>query len=122
MAPAVCFDLRFPYLFWSQAPRADLFLVAAAWPARRAEHWRGLLYARAVETQAYCAGVNRLGREGKLEFSGGSACFDPLGKVVADAGTAEGIRLAELPVDPALVARTRERFPFLAARRDLGWG
>ncbi|HOX32305.1 MAG TPA: nitrilase-related carbon-nitrogen hydrolase, partial [Spirochaetales bacterium] len=91
VAPAVCFDLRFPYLFWSQAPRVDLFLVVAAWPARRAEHWRGLLYARAVENQAYCAGVNRLGREGKLEFSGGSACFDPLGKVVADSGSAEGI-------------------------------
>ena len=121
VAPAVCFDLRFPYLFWSMAEKADLFVVIAAWPARRAEHWKNMLYTRATENQCYCVGVNRTGREGRIEFSGDSVCYDPMGKVVVDAGTADGIFVADVPVDPELVAKTRERFPFLKERKDFPW-
>lgn len=119
--PAVCFDLRFPYLFWNMGPKVDVFVDIAAWPARRADHWTNLLYARAIENQAYCIGVNRTGFEGRLEFSGNSACFDPLGKTVVDAGTADGISVADVPLDPALVAKTRERFPFIAERKNFPW-
>ncbi|OGS54878.1 MAG: hypothetical protein A3J79_13410, partial [Elusimicrobia bacterium RIFOXYB2_FULL_62_6] len=48
VAPAVCFDLRFPYLFWNRAEKADIYVVIAAWPKKRAEHWMTLLRARAV--------------------------------------------------------------------------
>jgi len=119
--PAVCFDLRFPYLFWNKAKDVDVYVAIAAWPARRAEHWMTLLRARAVENQAYCIGVDRVGLEGKLEYSGNSMCFDPLGKVVVDAGTAEGIHIAETPLDKALVAKTRERFPFIGERKNFPW-
>ncbi|MDA8130675.1 MAG: carbon-nitrogen family hydrolase [Elusimicrobia bacterium] len=119
--PAVCFDLRFPYLFWNRAKDVDVYVVIAAWPMRRAEHWMTLLRARAVENQAYCIGVDRVGMEGKIEYSGNSMCFDPLGKVVADAGTKEGIYLAEAPLDKTLVAKTRERFPFIGERKSFPW-
>ncbi|OIN99938.1 MAG: hypothetical protein AUJ51_11610 [Elusimicrobia bacterium CG1_02_56_21] len=119
--PAVCFDLRFPYLFWNMAKKADVYAVIAAWPMRRSEHWMTLLRARAVENQAYCIGVNRVGNEGKLEYSGNSMCYDPLGKTVLDCGTSEGIFIAEAPVDKALVSKTRERFPFIAERKDFPW-
>lgn len=119
--PAVCFDLRFPYLFWNKAKDVDAYVVIAAWPARRAEHWMTLLRARAVENQAYCIGVDRTGLEGKLEYSGNSMCFDPLGKVVVDAGTQEGIHVAEIGLDKDLVAKTRERFPFLGERKNFPW-
>jgi len=119
--PAVCFDLRFPYLFWNQAPKADVYVVIAAWPMRRAEQWMTLLRARAVENQAYCIGVDRVGLEGKVEYSGNSMCYDPLGKTVIDAGTAEGIYLAEAPLDKDLVKKTRERFPFLGERKVFPW-
>ncbi len=119
--PAVCFDLRFPYLFWNMAEKADVYIVIAAWPMRRAENWMTLLRARAVENQAYCAGVNRVGLEGELEYSGNSMCFDPLGKVIADSGSVEGIFFAEPPLDKALVARSRERFPFLGERKKMPW-
>jgi predicted amidohydrolase len=122
VVPAVCFDLRFPYLFWSMADKADLFVVIAAWPARRPDHWKNMLYTRATENQCYCVGVNRTGREGRIEFSGDSVCYDPMGKVVVDAGTSDGIFVADLPVDPELVAKTRERFPFLKERKDFPWG
>ena len=119
--PAVCFDLRFPYLFWNKAKQADIYVVIAAWPMRRAEHWMTLLRARAIENQAYCIGVNRVGNEGKLEYSGNSMCFDPLGKTVIDAGTAEGIFISEAPVEPELVTKSRERFPFIGERKNFPW-
>ena len=119
--PAVCFDLRFPYLFWSMAKKADVYVVIAAWPMRRAEHWMTLLRARAIENQAYCIGVNRVGLEGKLEYSGNSMCFDPLGKTVVDAGTAEGIFISELKLDRELVSKSRERFPFIGERKEFPW-
>jgi len=119
--PAVCFDLRFPYLFWKMAEKADLYLVIAAWPMRRAEHWMTLLRARAVENQAYCVGANRIGLEGKLEYSGNSMCFDPLGKTALDAGIGEGIFVSEIYVTRDLVAKTRERYPFLKERKNLPW-
>ncbi len=115
--PAVCFDLRFPYLFWNAAEKADAYVVIAAWPARRAEHWMTLLRARAVENQAYCFGVDRLGFEGKIEYSGNSMGFDPLGKVIIDAKSDETIALSEVEVSPDLVSKTRERFPFLKERK-----
>ena len=119
--PAICFDLRFPYLFWNKAKEADLYVVIAAWPMRRAEQWTTLLRARAVENQAYCVGVDRIGLEGKVEYSGNSMCFDPLGKVVLDCGTAEGVFVSEVPVEKELVAKTRERFPFLGERKNFPW-
>lgn len=119
--PAVCFDLRFPYLFWNMAEKADVYVVIAAWPMRRAEHWMTLLRARAVENQAYCVGVDRLGLEGKLEYSGNSMCFDPMGKVVADAGTAEGICVSEIEMSKETITKTRERFPFLKERKNFPW-
>ncbi len=118
--PAVCFDLRFPYLFWNQAADVDVYVVIAAWPAKRAVDWMTLLRARALENQAYCVGVNRLGFEGRIEFSGNSMGFDPLGKTIADAGTTEGIVITNPPIDPSLVQKTRARFPFLKERKDRG--
>jgi len=119
--PAVCFDLRFPYLFWKLAEEADLYVVIAAWPMRRAEQWMTLLRARAIENQAYCVGVDRIGLEGKVEYSGNSMCFDPLGKTVLDAGTAEGIFVSDIDVTKDLVSKTRERFPFLKERKNFPW-
>jgi predicted amidohydrolase len=74
-----------------------------------------------VENQAYCIGVDRVGLEGKLEYSGNSMCYDPLGKVVVDAGTAEGIHIAQVALDKELVSKTRERFPFIGERKSFPW-
>ena len=119
--PAVCFDLRFPYLFWKLAEQVDIFVVIAAWPMRRSEHWMTLLRARAIENQAYCVGVDRLGFEGKVEYSGNSMCFDPLGKTMIDAGSTEGIFISETDAAKDLVLKTRERFPFLKERKQMPW-
>ena len=115
--PAVCYDLRFPYLFWNEAARADLFVVIACWPAQRAEHWMRLLQARAIENQCYVVGVNRAGQDPLLSYNGNSMIFDPMGKVLLDCRQDEGLFVAAAEVDQALVTQTRERLPFLKDRR-----
>jgi omega-amidase len=117
VSPAVCFDLRFPQEFWDEATRTHVYVVIASWPARRSEHWMTLLRARAIENQAYVIGVNRTGTDPTLEYSGNSMIYDPLGKVVLDAGAREGVHVAASGLDRALVERTRERFPFFADRQ-----
>ncbi|MFA6029280.1 MAG: nitrilase-related carbon-nitrogen hydrolase [Elusimicrobiota bacterium] len=118
VAPAVCFDLRFPHLFWDAAAKTDVYVVIASWPAKRAEHWMTLLRARAIENQAYVVGVNRTGADPTpLEYSGNSMAFDPLGRVVLDCGSREGVQVAEVDVDRAQIEKTRTRFPFLNDRR-----
>lgn len=116
VTPAICFDLRFPHEFWDAAEHTDVYVVIASWPARRAEHWMTLLKARAIENQAYVIGVDRTGTDPTLAYSGNSMIFDPLGKVVLDAGESEGVHVAEISLDRELVARTRQRFPFFADR------
>ena len=117
IAPIICFDLRFPYLFWNQASQTDLFVVVSSWPARRAEHWMRLLQARAIENQAYVVGVNRTGRDPSLEYGGNSMIFDPLGKILLDCQGKEGIFLCPEDITQSFVLKTRSRFPFLKERR-----
>lgn len=116
--PAVCFDLRFPYLFWNMAEKVDVYIVIAAWPASRSQHWITLLKARSIENQAYCFGVNRLGFEGKIEYSGNSMGFDPFGNIIIDAKSDETIALSEVEVSAEFVAKMRESFPFLKERKQ----
>jgi predicted amidohydrolase len=118
VTPAICFDLRFPYLFFNTAEQTDVYVVIASWPGRRAEHWTTLLRARAIENQAYCIGVNNTGVDTqKIEYTGNSMAFDPLGKTVVDAGTKEGLYISQIAVDKELVAKTRTRFPFLNEKK-----
>jgi len=111
----ICYDLRFPELFRLVAAETRLVLVIASWPAARQRHWDLLLPARAVENQLYVVGVNRVGRGGGLDFAGGSAAYDPLGRQLSHAADAEGLILAE--VDPAAVVDVRVAMPFLRDRR-----
>lgn len=116
VSPAVCYDLRFANQFWAQGPSTDCFVIVANWPAMRAEHWRTLLLARAIENQAWVVGVNRVGQDGNgYPHAGGSCIVDPLGQIVADAGDTEGLIVAD--VDAARTAEIRDRFRFLADRR-----
>ena len=110
VTPFVCFDLRFPGLFWNTAQQTDLFIVPANWPSSRADQWTALLRARAIETQAYVLGVNRIGTDGnRVRHSGQSAAFDPMGNAIVSFGEQEGLVLAD--IDANRVARLREQFP-----------
>ncbi len=115
VTPFVCYDLRFPEPFRLAASETDLFTVVANWPEERREHWRLLLRARAVENQAYVAGVNRVGWGGRLHYAGDSAAISPMGETLAEAGERE--QILSFDVEPSKVAEARARFPFLNDRR-----
>jgi len=110
VAPLVCYDLRFPELF-RDAVRlgADAFIVIAAWPSRRIEHWLTLLRARAIENQALVIGVNRTGKEPRFSYNGRSVIVDPHGTVILDARETECVATAE--IDPTVADSWRAEFP-----------
>lgn len=115
-APSVCFDLRFPEMYRLDAlDGAELFLVASAWPAARAEALRLFARARAAENQAALVLCNRtgIGADG-TRFGGGSCVVGPDGSVLADAGTRETVLFVEL--DAAAAGRARAGFPVLPLR------
>ncbi len=113
---AVCYDLRFPEVFRTQAlAGARLLLVVAEWPLARIAHWEALLRARAIENQAFVAAVNRVGESAGTRFGGMSMVLSPRGDVVAQAGSTETLLLAE--VDLAEADAYRAAFPALRHRR-----
>ncbi|MGD8735289.1 MAG: nitrilase-related carbon-nitrogen hydrolase [Anaerolineae bacterium] len=119
-AMAICYDLRFPELWRRYAEAgAQLVLIPAEWPARRVEHWRLLLRARAVENQFLVTGCNRAGGEPGAQpdatrFGGHSAIVDPWARVLVEGDSEPGLFVAT--VDMEEVTRARRLFPFLADR------
>lgn len=111
--PLICYDLRFPV--WSRNdPRQpyDVLLYVANWPQPRAEIWRTLLRARAIENMAYTVGVNRLGTDGVgHEYSGQSALLDIHGDYLAQAGNLQTVLTHTLKAQP--LHNLREKMPFL---------
>jgi len=92
--PLVCYDLRFPV--WSKNTYMngeygyDLLFYLSNWPDSRSHVWKSLLVARAIENQAYVAGVNRVGTDGYGTWhSGGSLVADAKGRILAEA--ADGV-------------------------------
>ena len=77
--PQICYDLRFP-VFARNQEDYDVIFFMANWPSPRHHVWKNLLVARAVENQAYCIGINRVGNDGSgLTYLGDSACVDAKG-------------------------------------------
>ncbi len=88
ICPLICYDLRFPV--WSKNRYLnlqwdyDLLIYVANWPAARSNIWSTLLLARAIENQAFVAGVNRVGDDGNnIFYSGNSMIVDLTGNIVA---------------------------------------
>ena len=112
---AICYDVRFPELFKTQAQAgAEIISVPAAFTRQTGEaHWEILLRARAIENGVYIiaaaqAGVHEDGRE----TFGHSIVIDPWGRVLASAGgTGEAVVLAD--VDIAAVRAAHDKIPNL---------
>ncbi len=108
---AICYDVRFPELFKTQAQAgAEIISVPAAFTRQTGEaHWEILLRARAIENGVYViaaaqAGVHEDGRE----TFGHSMIIDPWGRVLASAdGTGEAIVLAEVDTDAVKAAHDK---------------
>ncbi len=119
---AVCYDLRFPQLFRSEAlVGAQILTVPAAFTRQTGEaHWHVLLRARAIENGAFVIAAAQGGRhEDGRETYGHSMIVDPWGRVLAEAANDEpGVIVAE--IDPAQSQAARAKIPNLKNAREFG--
>lgn len=112
ISPLICYDLRFPELFRDSAKNgAELFVVIAAWPASRRDHWLTLLKARAIENQACVIASNRIGKDPNTNYSGDSCIIDQFGEIISDFQGNCGILQAKINIEAARL--WRENFPAL---------
>ncbi|QAY68958.1 carbon-nitrogen hydrolase family protein [Xylanimonas protaetiae] len=109
-----CYDLRFP----ESARRvvdagAHVLLYPAAWAAGplKADHWRTLLRARALENTVVVVGVGMAGRT----VTGRSLVAGPDGVVALELDEAPQVAVTTL--DPAAIAAARATNPSLENRR-----
>jgi omega-amidase len=115
--PTICYDLRFPELYRAGSQRGvHLILVQANWPQARQAHWETLLRARAIENQAFVAGVNCTGTQESLAFAGGSLLLNPKGETLAQGGETEGLVRGRVDLDAC--KQWRKQFPALRDRRS----
>lgn len=91
ICPLICYDLRFPV--WSRnTAGCDLLIYVANWPEARSHHWRQLLLARAIENQAYVAGINRIGDDGTgIHYTGDTSLIDFSGKILHQVAEVEDL-------------------------------
>ncbi len=133
----ICWDQWYPEgaRLTALAGAALLFYpTAIGWhPAEKARHgaqqldaWRTIQRAHAIANGCWVAAVNRVGLERPdgvaegIEFWGHSFVADPFGTVVAEAGEAEALLMAE--VDLGRVEEVRRHWPFLRDRRTDAYG
>ncbi|RLQ88576.1 carbon-nitrogen hydrolase family protein [Notoacmeibacter ruber] len=117
---SVCYDLRFPHLFKTQAQAgADILTVPAAFTRQTGEkHWHTLLRARAIENGAFVIAAAQGGQhEDGRETYGHSLIVAPDGAIIADAGHDEPCVLMA-DIDMSAVAAQRAAIPNLSNGRD----
>lgn len=123
----ICWDQWFPeaarltalsgaqILFY---PTAIGWLDGQSEATNKAQHeaWEISQRAHAIANGLFVAAVNRVGREGRLNFWGQSFVADPLGQILARAAPDRAETLI-VSCDLSLVERTRREWCFLRDRR-----
>ncbi|MDD2573405.1 MAG: carbon-nitrogen family hydrolase [Bacillota bacterium] len=110
-----CYDLRFPELYRAMVDKgAEGFLVPAAWPINRLDHWSVFNKARAIENQCYLISCNCAGSHGGVTFGGHSMVVDPWGIAVASGGDKETVVWANIDLEE--VKKSRRTFTALKDR------
>ncbi len=123
----VCWDQWYPEaarLTALQGAQIIFYPTAIGWHrdekkkfgAKQYDAWVTMHRAHAIANGVFVAAPNRTGREGTLEFWGGSIICDPFGEILARAShDREEILLAKC--DLRAVEQTRQHWPFLRDRR-----
>lgn len=109
-----CYDLRFPELGRALTDAgADVLAACSSWVPgpHKADQWSVLARARSIENGCYTAAVS----QAEPISIGRSLVAGPQGELLAEADAGPSLLLVDL--DPAEVARARERDPALRLRR-----
>lgn len=112
----ICYELRFPEVARKLSlAGSDLLVTTAAFPNPRAEHWKILAKARAIENQIPHIACNRTGAAPDCSYFGHSMIIDAWGEVKADAGNKECVIVHEL--DLSKRDEIRKMIPVFEDRR-----
>lgn len=85
-------------------------MYSANWPSPRRHAWSALLRARAIENQAFCVGVNRVGEDGNgVPHAGDSVLLDYMGLPLAELHDHAQVITAPIDVEP--LRQWRDKFP-----------
>jgi len=124
---SICYDLMFPEYIRKLADLgADMVINSTNWISdhfqRETWGWTGstvesLARTRALENGVWVAMANAIGPEQGFESLGYSCVVAPSGKVLASAGTAQGIAAATLDYDSNDLARWRAIATYRSDRR-----
>lgn len=116
---SICYDGCFPEHARAVAlAGAEVYAASVAYFSGSA-HRREVYYrARAVENGMYVAVSGLSGSVAGAQFDGGSALYDPEGRVLAEVGGGEGVAVATF--DRPLLKATRARHAMLADLREPG--
>ena len=125
---ATCYDIRFPDLFTAHARAGAIAtILPASWGAgpTKIDQWRLLARARALDSTQYiiacgqglpsAAGVDAV--DGAPTGVGHSMIVSPTGEVLAEAGEAPELLVADLDAD--VVTAARQKLPVLANAREI---
>ena len=123
----ICWDQWFPEAARLTAMRGADFLfypTAIGWiPGEKEQYgadqysaWQTTMRAHAIANGVFVAAPNRVGREGEIEFWGGSFCADPSGRVLAQAAhDAPAVLVVDCDLERINTVRTH--WPFFRDRR-----
>ena len=114
---SICYDVRFPELYRHLSSQgADVLFIPAAFTAFTGkDHWQVLLQARAIENTCYVVAPAQTGNHYERRYTHGHAMIiDPWGVVLADAGIAPGVAVAE--INPNRLQQVRQQMPSLQHR------
>lgn len=110
IAMIICFDIRFPVWCRNVDNEYDLLIAVANWPDTRIDAWNKLLYARAIENEAYVCGVDCRGTDfNGFNFDGSSAAIDFKGKDISIRDADPELIYATLDYDK--LQSFRKKFP-----------
>lgn len=99
---AICYEIRFPEVSRTLAlAKADFIALPTNWPVQSVLLADYFTRVRAAENFVFFLVANRADSEGDADFLGKSQIVDPLGNVIVNAGTDEGIVVAAADVDRA---------------------
>lgn len=120
MGVVICYDIFFPELTKYYAMNgADIIVCISASPSTTREFFEKVLTARAIETTCFVLHSNLLGREGQMEFWGGSRAISPRGEILALASYYKE-DIVEVSLDTDDLYKARIGRPVLADTRNLG--
>lgn len=106
----VCYEVRFPEMARKLVKMgAEILVIPAEFPAKRIEHWKTLIRARAIENQVFVLATNCVDPE--KNYIGQSAIIDPYGNVLNEAGDLQELIFAR--IDLSKVEECRRKYPFL---------